>query len=44
VEPQVGKFESRAVIACRKQAVANAVAQIHNSRLAELSASYTKAG
>jgi UrcA family protein len=44
VEPQVGKFASKAVIACRKQAVADAVAQIHNSRLAELSAGYTKAG
>jgi UrcA family protein len=44
VEPSVSKFASRAVIACRKQAVANAVEQIHNSRLADLSAGYTKAG
>jgi UrcA family protein len=44
VEPQVGRFPSEAVIACRKQAVANAVAQIHNSRLAELSSGLTKTG
>ena len=43
-EQQVGKLANPAVIACRKQAVAGAVAQIHNSRLAELSAGYSKNG
>jgi len=43
VQP-VGKLPSAAVIACRQRAVANAVAQIHNSRLAELSANYAKIG
>ncbi len=37
IEPQLGKIPSDAMIACRKHAVADAVAQIHNSRLAELS-------
>jgi UrcA family protein len=44
VEPQVGPFPSSAELACRKQAVSEAVAQIHNSRLAELSSRYTKIG
>jgi UrcA family protein len=43
-EPQVGRFPSSAELACRKQAMFQAVAQIHNSRLAELSARYTKIG
>jgi UrcA family protein len=42
--PQVGRFPSEAVVACRKQAVAGAVAQIHNARLADLSARYAKIG
>jgi UrcA family protein len=42
--PQAGMFPSDAVLACRKQAMAGAVAQIHNSRLAEISAGYTKIG
>jgi UrcA family protein len=37
-------FVSDAVLACRKQAVAGAVAQIHNARLADLSAGYAKRG
>ena len=41
-EPQMGPFPSSAELACRKQAVSEAVAQIHNSRLAEISARYTK--
>jgi len=44
VEPQVGRFPSEAVTACRRQAVIDAVAQIHNSRLAELSAHRSKSG
>jgi UrcA family protein len=43
VQP-VGKIPNSAVIACRKQAVADAVAQIHNSRLAELSAGHSQKG
>jgi UrcA family protein len=43
-EPSVGKFVNNATRACRKQAVADAVAQIHNPRLAEISAGNTKIG
>jgi UrcA family protein len=43
-EPQVGRFPSDAELACRKQAVAEAVAQIHNSRLAELSSGHSFKG
>jgi len=43
-EQQVGRVPNPAVIACRKQAMTDAVAQIHNARLAELSAGYTKIG
>ncbi len=43
-QPQVGRFASSAVIECRKQAMAGAVAQIHNARLADLSAGYAKKG
>jgi UrcA family protein len=43
-EPQVGPFPSAAELACRRQAVAGAVSQIHNARLAELSAGYVKIG
>jgi UrcA family protein len=43
-QPQVGRFASSAVIECRKQAIAGAVAQIHNARLADLSAGYVKKG
>jgi UrcA family protein len=43
-EPTVGKFVDEATRACRKQAVAGAVAQIHNPRLAEMSAGNTKIG
>jgi UrcA family protein len=39
-EPQLNRFPTDAEIACRKQAMSNAVAQIHNSRLADLSAGY----
>jgi UrcA family protein len=42
--PQVGRFVSDAELACRRHAVAEAVAQINNSRLADLSARYTKTG
>jgi UrcA family protein len=41
-EPQMGLFPTNAELACRKQAVSEAVAQIHNSRLAELSAGHSK--
>ena len=40
--PQVGAFPSKAELACRKQAVDSAVAQIHNSRLAEISAAHSR--
>jgi UrcA family protein len=40
----VGKLPSPEVMACRRQAVAGAVAQIHNSRLAELSAGRSQKG
>jgi len=43
-EPQLGRVTNPTVITCRKQAVAGAVAQIHNSRLADLSAGYYKIG
>jgi UrcA family protein len=43
-QPQAGRFPSEAVLACRKQAMAGAVAQIHNARLADLSARYAKIG
>jgi UrcA family protein len=43
-QPQAGRFPSEAVVACRKQAMAGAVAQIHNARLADLSARYAKIG
>jgi UrcA family protein len=43
-EPAVGKFVNEATRACRRQAVADAVAQIHNTRLAEISAGNTKIG
>jgi len=43
-QPQAGRFPSEAVVACRKQALAGAVAQIHNARLADLSARYAKMG
>ena len=43
-EQPYGLVTSAAVIDCRKQAVARAVAQIHNSRLAELSAGRAKIG
>ena len=39
---QLGRLPNRAQIACQKQAMADAVAQIHNARLAELSAAYSK--
>ena len=39
-----GRLPSTAVLECRKQAVARAVAQIHNTRLAELNASRSKMG
>jgi UrcA family protein len=42
--PLVGHFPSHAELACRRQAVADAVAQIHNSRLAELSAGRSQKG
>ncbi len=41
---QVGRLPTEATMACRKQAVADAVAHIHNSRLAELSAHRSKSG
>ncbi len=41
---QIGRVANPAVLECRKRAVADAVAQIHNARLAELSARYTKTG
>jgi UrcA family protein len=44
VAPQVGHFPSEAELACRKQAVAQAVAQIHNTRLAALSAVRSQKG
>ena len=40
--PQIGPIPSSAELACRKQAVSQAVAQIHNSRLAEISAGHSK--
>jgi len=43
-EAVVGKFPTDAMVACRKQAMAHAVAQIHNQRLVELSAGYAKIG
>ena len=43
-EPQLGRVTNPTVITCRNQAVAGAVAQIHNSRLADLSAGYYKIG
>jgi UrcA family protein len=43
VQPD-GRVPSAAVVECRKQAVARAVAQIHNSRLATMSAGYAKMG
>jgi UrcA family protein len=43
VQPD-GRVPSSAVLECRKEAVAKAVAQIHNSRLAAISAGYTKMG
>jgi UrcA family protein len=43
-EPPVGKFVNEATRACRKQAVADAVAQVHNLRLAEISAGSTIIG
>jgi len=44
VQPPVGRFPSHAELACRRQAVADAVAQIHNSRLADLSAAHSQKG
>jgi UrcA family protein len=44
VEPQVGRIPSEAAMACRRQAVIDAVAHIHNSRLADLSAQRSKIG
>jgi UrcA family protein len=41
-QPQVGPFPSSAELACRKRAVSEAVAQIHNTRLAEISAGHAK--
>jgi UrcA family protein len=41
---QVGRVPTEATIACRKQALADAVAHIHNSRLADLSARRSKIG
>jgi UrcA family protein len=43
VQPD-GRLPSTAVLECRRQAVARAVAQVHNSRLADLSASHSKMG
>jgi UrcA family protein len=43
-QPQSGVFASSAVIECRRHALADAVAQIHNARLADLSAAYAKKG
>jgi len=43
-QPQPGRFPSAAVIECRKQALAGAVAQIHNERLVDLSAPYARKG
>jgi UrcA family protein len=44
-EQQVGGIAgNNAVLECRKQAISDAVAQIHNQRLVELSASYAKIG
>ncbi len=41
-EPEFGKFPTDAMVACRKQAVADAVAQIHSQRLVELASGYAK--
>ena len=43
VQPD-SRIPSTAVVECRKQAVAKAVAQIHNSRLAAVSAGHAKMG
>jgi UrcA family protein len=43
VQPD-SRVPSTAVVECRRQAVAKAVAQIHNSRLAAISAGYGKLG
>jgi UrcA family protein len=43
-QPQPGRWASDAVLECRRQAMAGAVAQIHNARLADLSAAYAKKG
>jgi UrcA family protein len=43
-QPQVARWASDAVIECRRQALADAVAQIHNARLADMSAAYARKG
>ena len=42
--PRVGPFPTSAELACRRQAVDGAVVQIHNPRLAEISAAHSHNG
>src|SRR5277367_4415539 len=44
IEPAGSRLPNEAVIKCRKQAVAGAVEQIHNQRLAALHAASNKSG
>jgi UrcA family protein len=44
VQPEDSRLPGTAVLECRKQAVAKAVAQIHNPRLAAISAGNGKSG